>query len=233
MKVIGLAGWSGAGKTTLLLKLLPEFLPAAGLRVSRRSSTRITPLMSTRPARIRSNTARLARSRCSLRPSARFALMCDLRGEPEPSLAEHLCATCAGRSRRRRRFQARGDPERSKSFALPMLEVVFAYGTMRRSSRSPATLETCLRNTPATRVSRRHSRYRRPDAALRQARSRNCERHPAFDRVGGIAVARRRGMACRDEPVDQHLVFDGERVLQRANDNQSIVRACADRRWRL
>ncbi len=88
MKVIGLAGWSGAGKTTLLLKLLPEFL-RRGLRVSTIKHAHHAFDVDT-PGKDSFEHRKAGAFEVLVTSTARFALMCDLRGEPEPSLAEHF-----------------------------------------------------------------------------------------------------------------------------------------------
>ena len=88
MKVIGLAGWSGAGKTTLLLKLLPEF-SRRGLRVSTIKHAHHAFDVDT-PGKDSFEHRKAGAFEVLVTSSARFALMRDLRGDPEPTLAEHL-----------------------------------------------------------------------------------------------------------------------------------------------
>ncbi|EFH12018.1 molybdopterin-guanine dinucleotide biosynthesis protein B [Pseudoroseomonas cervicalis] len=88
MRVIGLAGWSGAGKTTLLTRLLP-WLTAQGLRVStlKHAHHRFDV---DQPGKD-SHAHREAGAHQVLVASAnRWALMTELRGAPEPGLAELL-----------------------------------------------------------------------------------------------------------------------------------------------
>lgn len=85
MRIIGLAGWSGAGKTTLLSKLIPH-LVARGLRVSTLKHAHHgfdldQPGKDSHVHRMAGATEVLVGS------SARFALLHELRGESEPSLA--------------------------------------------------------------------------------------------------------------------------------------------------
>ena|SRR5690349_13044458 len=84
MRIIGLAGWSGAGKTTLLTKAIP-CLVARGLDVSTvRHAHHAFDV--DQPGKD-SHTHRLAGAREVLVSSAvRFALVHELRGQPELSL---------------------------------------------------------------------------------------------------------------------------------------------------
>lgn len=88
MKVIGLAGWSGAGKTTLVLKLIPE-LSRRGLRVSTIKHAHHAFDVDT-PGKDSYEHRKAGAHEVLVTSSQRFALMRDLRGAPEPSLAEHL-----------------------------------------------------------------------------------------------------------------------------------------------
>lgn len=84
MRVIGLAGWSGAGKTTLLVKLIPA-LAARGISVSTLKHAH-HDFEIDRPGKD-SHAHREAGAREVLIASARrFALIRELRGEPEPAL---------------------------------------------------------------------------------------------------------------------------------------------------
>ncbi len=88
MRVIGLAGWSGAGKTTLLMRLIP-LLKAQGLTVSTVKNAHHGFDLD-RPGKD-SHNHRLAGANEVLVSSAnRWALMHELRGAPEPSLADLL-----------------------------------------------------------------------------------------------------------------------------------------------
>ena len=88
MRIIGLAGWSGAGKTTLLTRLIPE-LRGRGLRVSTLKHAHHAFDID-RPGKD-SYAHRSAGARQVLVASAnRWALMTELRGAPEPKLAELL-----------------------------------------------------------------------------------------------------------------------------------------------
>ena len=88
MKIIGLAGWSGAGKTTLIAKLLPALI-AKGLCVSTIKHAHHgfdldTPGKDSWVHRQSGATEVLVSS------GRRWALMHELRGEPEPALADLL-----------------------------------------------------------------------------------------------------------------------------------------------
>jgi molybdopterin-guanine dinucleotide biosynthesis protein B len=84
MKVIGIAGWSGAGKTTLLTRVIP-CLTARGLRVSTLKHAHHAFDID-QPGKD-SHTHRVAGATEVLISSAnRFALMHELRGEPEWTL---------------------------------------------------------------------------------------------------------------------------------------------------
>ena len=86
MKLFGIAGWSGSGKTTLLVRLIPA-LVARGLSVStikhaHHSFDIDTPGKDSHAHREAGATEVLVGS------AARYALMHELRGAPEPSLQE-------------------------------------------------------------------------------------------------------------------------------------------------
>jgi molybdopterin-guanine dinucleotide biosynthesis adapter protein len=88
MRVIGLAGWSGAGKTTLLAKLIPRLI-ARGLKVSTLKHAH-HGFDVDQPGKD-SHVHRMAGASEVLVGSAnRWALVHELRGAPEPSLAELL-----------------------------------------------------------------------------------------------------------------------------------------------
>ena len=88
MRVIGLAGWSGSGKTTLLAKLLPVLI-ARGRSVSTLKHAH-HEFDIDKPGKD-SHTHRMAGAREVLISSARrWALMHELRGEPEVTLRELL-----------------------------------------------------------------------------------------------------------------------------------------------
>jgi molybdopterin-guanine dinucleotide biosynthesis adapter protein len=84
MRIIGLAGWSGSGKTTLLTKVIP-CLVARGLTVSTLKHAHHgfdvdQPGKDSHSHRLAGATEVLVGS------SVRFALVHELRGEPEPAL---------------------------------------------------------------------------------------------------------------------------------------------------
>jgi molybdopterin-guanine dinucleotide biosynthesis adapter protein len=88
MRIIGFAGWSGAGKTTLIVKLIPV-LRAQGLSVSTVKHAHHNfdidkPGKDSYEHRVAGATEVLVAS------DQRFALMHELRGAPEPPLAELL-----------------------------------------------------------------------------------------------------------------------------------------------
>ncbi len=88
MRMIGLAGWSGAGKTTLMAKLLPV-LTAKGLRVSTLKHAH-HHFDVDHPGKD-SYAHRMAGATEVLVSSAnRFALMHELRGDPEWTLPQLL-----------------------------------------------------------------------------------------------------------------------------------------------
>jgi len=88
MKIFGVAGWSGMGKTTLLARLVPE-LASRGLVVSLVKHSH-KDIEVDRPGK---DSYRLREAGCHevmLLGASRWALMHELRGAPEPSLAEIL-----------------------------------------------------------------------------------------------------------------------------------------------
>lgn len=88
MRLIGLAGWSGAGKTTLMTRLIPE-LAARGTSVSTLKHAHHAFDID-QPGKD-SYAHRSAGARQVLVASAnRWALLTELRGAPEPGLAELL-----------------------------------------------------------------------------------------------------------------------------------------------
>jgi molybdopterin-guanine dinucleotide biosynthesis protein B len=88
MRVIGLAGWSGAGKTTLLTRIIPRLI-GRGLTVSTVKHAHHGfdvdhPGKDSYAHRVAGATEVLVSS------AIRFALMHELRGAPEPDLAQLL-----------------------------------------------------------------------------------------------------------------------------------------------
>ena len=88
MKVIGLAGWSGAGKTTLLKRLIPFFL-AEDLRVSviKRAHHEFDIDMPGKDSWVHRQSGA---TEVLVSSARRWALMHELRGAREPTLAELL-----------------------------------------------------------------------------------------------------------------------------------------------
>ncbi|WP_313950538.1 molybdopterin-guanine dinucleotide biosynthesis protein B [Accumulibacter sp.] len=88
MKVFGIAGYSGSGKTTLLEKLLPR-LAARGLRVAVIKHTH-HHFDIDRPGKDSFRHRQAGASEVLLASTSRWVLMNELRGAPEPSLAEYI-----------------------------------------------------------------------------------------------------------------------------------------------
>ena len=85
MRVIGLAGWSGAGKTTLIVKLIPA-LQARGLSVSTLKHAHHNFDVD-KPGKDSFLHREAGAHEVLIASANRFALMHELRGAPEPSLA--------------------------------------------------------------------------------------------------------------------------------------------------
>lgn len=88
MRVLGFAGWSGSGKTTLLTRLIPV-LVARGLRVSTLKHAH-HEFDIDRPGKDSFEHRSAGASQVLVASARRWALMEELRGAPEPSLAAHL-----------------------------------------------------------------------------------------------------------------------------------------------
>lgn len=88
MRVIGLAGWSGAGKTTLLCRLVPE-LAARGLRVSTIKHAHHAVDLDT-PGKDSYAHRQAGAHEVLVASGRRWALLHELRDEPEPALPELL-----------------------------------------------------------------------------------------------------------------------------------------------
>lgn len=88
MRMIGLAGWSGAGKTTLLVKVIPV-LVARGLRVSTLKHAHHSFDID-RPGKDSYEHRMAGASEVLIGSAGRWALMHELRDEPEPALPELL-----------------------------------------------------------------------------------------------------------------------------------------------
>lgn len=88
MRVMGFAGWSGAGKTTLLAQLIPV-LVARGVKVSTIKHAHHEFDVDT-PGKDSHTHRMVGASEVLVASSMRWALMHELRGEPEPELPELL-----------------------------------------------------------------------------------------------------------------------------------------------
>src|SRR5689334_22650492 len=86
MRVIGLAGWSGAGKTTLLTRLIPHLI-AQGLRVSviKHAHHKFDVDVPGKDSWLH---RRAGAEEVLVASGTRWALMHELRGAPEPVLAD-------------------------------------------------------------------------------------------------------------------------------------------------
>lgn len=84
MRVIGLAGWSGAGKTTLLRQLIPV-LVAQGLRVSTLKHAH-HEFDVDQPGKDSWEHRQAGAHEVLVASAQRWALMHELRGDPEPDL---------------------------------------------------------------------------------------------------------------------------------------------------
>ena len=84
MRVIGLAGWSGAGKTTLLRQLIPV-LVAQGLRVSTLKHAH-HEFDVDQPGKDSWEHRQAGAQEVLVASAQRWALMHELRGDPEPDL---------------------------------------------------------------------------------------------------------------------------------------------------
>jgi molybdopterin-guanine dinucleotide biosynthesis protein B len=88
MKLFGIAGYSGAGKTTLIERILPR-LTGLGLRVAVLKHTH-HDFDIDRPGKDSFRQRAAGASEVLLASRARWALMSELRGAPEPGLAEYV-----------------------------------------------------------------------------------------------------------------------------------------------
>ena len=86
MKIFGFAGWSGSGKTTLIEKLIPLFVKH-GLRVSLLKHAHHTFDVD-QPGKDSYRHRRAGCQEVLISSSRRWALLHELRGAPEPGLAE-------------------------------------------------------------------------------------------------------------------------------------------------
>lgn len=88
MRAFGVAGWSGSGKTTLLVRLIPE-LVGRGLRVSTVKHAHHAFDVD-RPGKDSYRHREAGATEVLIASAARWALMHENRGEPEPELADLL-----------------------------------------------------------------------------------------------------------------------------------------------
>lgn len=88
MKILGIAGYSGSGKTTLIEKLVP-ILVKAGLRVSLIKHAH-HQFDVDQPGKDSWRHREAGCTQVLVSSSRRWALMNELRGEPEPPLGEQL-----------------------------------------------------------------------------------------------------------------------------------------------
>src|SRR5579863_4259305 len=88
MRIIGFAGWSGAGKTTLIVKLIPA-LRARGLSVSTVKHAH-HDFDIDKPGKDSYEHRAAGATEVLVASDQRFALMHELRGAPEPLLADLL-----------------------------------------------------------------------------------------------------------------------------------------------
>jgi molybdopterin-guanine dinucleotide biosynthesis protein B len=86
MKVFGLAGWSGSGKTTLVVKLIPA-MRARGLAVSTVKHAH-DGFEVDQPGKDSYEHRQAGATEVLVTSAERWALMGELRGDPEPSMDE-------------------------------------------------------------------------------------------------------------------------------------------------
>src|SRR5450631_3970105 len=87
-KILGVVGWSGSGKTTLLEYLLPRLI-AHGLRVNVVKHSHHDLILEA-PHKDSARMRAAGASEVLLTSPFRYALMHELRGDKEPSLAEQI-----------------------------------------------------------------------------------------------------------------------------------------------
>lgn len=87
-KVFGFAGWSGSGKTTLIEQLIPQLI-GGGLRVSLIKHAHHNFDID-QPGKDSYRHRHAGASEVLISSSQRWALMHELRGTSEPTLADHL-----------------------------------------------------------------------------------------------------------------------------------------------
>ena len=86
MRVFGLAGWSGSGKTTLITALIPELL-ARGITVSTLKHAHHAFDVD-QPGKDSWRHRQAGAREVMISSQNRWALMCELRGVPEPAFEE-------------------------------------------------------------------------------------------------------------------------------------------------
>lgn len=86
MKIFGLAGWSGSGKTTLLVRLIPALIER-GLTVSTIKHAHHAFDVD-QPGKDSHAHREAGASEVMISSSQRYALLGELRGAPEPGIAE-------------------------------------------------------------------------------------------------------------------------------------------------
>lgn len=86
MKIFGLAGWSGSGKTTLMIRLIPV-LTGRGLTVSTMKHAHHTFELDT-PGKDSYEHREAGATEVLITSARRWALMRELRGDSEPTMAE-------------------------------------------------------------------------------------------------------------------------------------------------
>ncbi|MCP5367635.1 MAG: molybdopterin-guanine dinucleotide biosynthesis protein B [Hyphomicrobiales bacterium] len=88
MKTFGLVGWSGSGKTTLLVRLLPELI-SRGLSVSTMKHTH-HHFDIDKPGKDSYEHRAAGAKEVMVISSRRWALMHELRGQPEPDMEDMI-----------------------------------------------------------------------------------------------------------------------------------------------
>jgi molybdopterin-guanine dinucleotide biosynthesis protein B len=88
MRIVGLAGWSGAGKTTLVTTIIPRLI-ARGLSVSTIKHAHHGFDLD-QPGKDSYAHRAAGATEVLISSAKRFAIMHELRGEPEPGLAQLL-----------------------------------------------------------------------------------------------------------------------------------------------
>ncbi|NQV48082.1 MAG: molybdopterin-guanine dinucleotide biosynthesis protein B [Rhodospirillaceae bacterium] len=86
MKIFGMVGWSGNGKTTLMKQLLPELIKR-GYKVSTMKHTHHSVDLD-QPGKDSYEHRMAGAAEVLITSSTRWALMCELRDDPEPDMDE-------------------------------------------------------------------------------------------------------------------------------------------------